>query len=76
MVNLVDSVFGRVIKYVDLGIGFGNNWILQGSLQDQKTDGNTTTYVFLSEKQHLIFVNKMTQTLIVITVVDQDFYNL
>jgi hypothetical protein len=55
VVNLVDSVFGRVIKYVDLGIGFGNNWILQGSLQDQKTDGNTTTYVFFERKAALDF---------------------
>lgn len=48
-VNLIDNVYGRLIKFVGTGFGFGNNLILEGSIKNQKIPSSTQTYIFFEQ---------------------------
>jgi len=59
-IGILDNIYGRFIQSVDYPMGFGHNWIMQGSIQeneDQKTK-NLTNYIFFEEKQALNFIKK------------------
>jgi len=59
--NLFDTFVGRIINSLGFGIGFGNNWILQGSLQEQKATLPTKTYVFFEQTQARDFCRQFTR---------------
>ena len=61
LINFVDTCYGRIVKSVDILLGFGNNWVMQGSLLDQKYSTKTTTYVFFEKDAALAFSNKSQQ---------------
>jgi len=48
-VNIIDSLYGRIVNSISTGIGLGNNWIMQGSIQEQGLS-STKTYVFFEKK--------------------------
>jgi hypothetical protein len=61
LVHFFDTFYGRVIKSADFLSGFGNNWIMQGSLIEQKYDNIATTYIFFEKDGALEFANKSKQ---------------
>ena len=52
----MDSAWGRFIQYFDNIIGFGHNWIMQGSLVEAGTTDRFTNYVFFNKEQAQNFV--------------------
>ena len=58
VINLLDTIYGRITQFGDCIFGFGNNWIIQGSLENQKQKKNLTTYVFFEKDEALNFCKK------------------
>ena len=54
VINLMDSFFGSIGTYLSKGIGFGNNWIMQGSSK-QNLKEDAKTYIFFSKDEALTF---------------------
>ena len=42
----IDSTWGRILQFYDSFLGFGHNWIMQGSLKDTARGNKYTNYVF------------------------------
>lgn len=55
-IGVLDTVYGRIIQSLDSRIGFGHNWIMQGSIQNANTSGKITNYVFFEKEQAAEFV--------------------
>jgi|TARA_B110000971_G_scaffold34746_1_gene32578 hypothetical protein len=55
IVGGVDGIFSRVLQSVDHTLGFGQNWIMQGSRSDIKTSENSENYIFFEKSQALKF---------------------
>jgi len=56
--GLVDTAYSRCIQFLDYTIGFGHNWIMQGSLRDKKNSASLTNYVFFDKKEAKRFFRK------------------
>lgn len=56
VIGFMDSAWGRFIQYFDNIIGFGHNWIMQGSLVEAGTTDRFTNYVFFNKEQAQNFV--------------------
>ena len=54
LLSIIDKSYLRLVNFVNLGLGFGNNWILQGSVQQSLTP-STKSYVFLEKSAALNF---------------------
>ena len=52
--NVIDKSYLRLVNFVNFGLGFGNNWILQGSVQ-QSLNPTNKSYVFLEKSAALDF---------------------
>lgn len=50
-IGYLDTFYNRCIQCLDSSIGFGHNWIMQGSLQDTNNPNKFTTYVFFEKDQ-------------------------
>ena len=50
-INTIDSLWGRFVQFYDRSVGFGHNWIMQGSLKDGAMSNNYINYVFLNESE-------------------------
>jgi len=46
VVGAIDTVCGQLVQYLDKTIGFGHNWIMQGSLQKTKTLDKFENFIF------------------------------
>jgi len=55
IVGGVNGVFSRIIQSVDHTLGFGHNWIVQGSLSDVKNSKKSENYIFFEKNQALKF---------------------
>lgn len=53
-----DSAWARIIQFYDHGVGFGHNWIMQGSLKDAGMSDKYMNYVFFNEADANSFVKK------------------
>ena len=42
----MDTFYGRFIQSLDSTIGFGHNWIMQGSIKDTKNSGKLKILYF------------------------------
>ena len=57
LVNFFDSGYNRINQSIKFILGFGNDWITQGSLKEQNYSDNSTTYVFFEKQSALNFCN-------------------
>jgi|TARA_B110000902_G_scaffold62871_1_gene74487 hypothetical protein len=46
-----DGLWGRLVRTIDRGFGFGANWIMQGTLSKMGQNENLKTYVFFERGQ-------------------------
>jgi len=53
-----DTLFNGFVQYFDSLIGFGHNWIMQGSLQQEPSSNELENYIFFEKDQALNFVKK------------------
>jgi hypothetical protein len=53
-----DTTYSRCIKYIDSLSGFGQNWIMQGSIQEVKNSEKLENYIFFEQNQALNFIKK------------------
>ena len=61
-INLIDNTYGRILNTLNASIGFGNNWLIQGSLQKQNPNLKTKIYVFFERSAAINFCqNKSNQ---------------
>lgn len=58
LIGKFDSAWGRIIEFYDRAVGFGHNWIMQGSLKADAKPDKHTNYVFLNESDARNFVKK------------------
>ncbi len=59
IVSILDSIYSRCIQSLDYTIGFGHNWIMQGSLQDCGNSNKFENYIFFEKSQALKFTKKL-----------------
>ena len=52
----LDSFYGAFGRYLDNWIGFGDNWIMQGSISEGGKSDNFTNYVFFDQSQAEKFI--------------------
>jgi hypothetical protein len=52
----LDSFYGGFVRYFDKCIGFGHNWLMQGSITEGGTSSNYTNYVFFDQTQAEKFI--------------------
>lgn len=57
-INMIDTMYGAIRRGFIMGIGFGKNWILQGSFAKSYPTENATTYVFFEKKAAAAFCQK------------------
>ena len=57
-VNIVDNLYGRLTNFLNIGCGFGNNWILQGSLSQQDFSATAKTYIFFKKDEATQFCQR------------------
>jgi len=55
-IGILDHIYGKFIESIDYPIGFGHNWIMQGSLKETSNNKNLTNYIFFNKKEALKFV--------------------
>ena len=58
VVGTVDTIYSQCIQYLDSAIGFGHNWIMQGSLQDAENADRFENYIFFEKDQAIKFSKK------------------
>jgi hypothetical protein len=54
----IDTFYGRFIQSLDSTIGFGHNWIMQGSIQDTMKSEQVNNFVFFSKTQADTFIRE------------------
>jgi len=54
--GILDTVYSRFIQYLDYTIGFGHNWIMQGSITEKSSNAKLKNFVFFNKKQAAKFV--------------------
>lgn len=57
-IGTLDTAYGKAIQSLDSIIGFGHNWIMQGSLQDAGNSEKFTNFIFFDKTQAAQFVKK------------------
>ena len=57
-IGIMDTAYSRCIQFLDYTIGYGHNWIMQGSLKDKKDSESLTNYVFFNKHEAKKFVQK------------------
>ena len=55
LMGVFDNIYSGCVQHLDNSIGFGHNWIMQGSIQDAKNSKNFENYIFFEKKQAIEF---------------------
>ena len=55
VVGTVDTIYSQCLQYLDSAIGFGHNWIMQGSLEDAGNTEHFENYIFFEKDQAIKF---------------------
>ena len=55
VVGSIDTFYSRCLHYLDYTVGFGHNWIMQGSIKEQKKPNIYENFVFFEKNQALKF---------------------
>jgi len=58
LVGTMDTVYSRCIQYLDNTLGFGHNWIMQGSFQKASNSDQHENYIFFEKEQAVKFSKK------------------
>jgi hypothetical protein len=58
IVNILDTCWATIIQSLDNVIGFGHNWIMQGSLYDVNCSKQVSNYIFFEKDEAKKFVKK------------------
>ena len=58
LVSLLDSGIGNFVQALDKPIGFGHNWIMQGSLYDAEQSNKVSNYIFFERNEAKNFIKK------------------
>jgi len=58
LVSLLDSGIGNFVQALDNPIGFGHNWIMQGSLYDAEQSNKVSNYIFFERNEAKNFIKK------------------
>jgi len=56
--GVIDGLYGRFIQSIDSAIGFGHNWVMQGSLNEISAAKGRTNFVFFTKEQADVFVKQ------------------
>lgn len=56
--NKIDGVFGRFIQIIEQSTGFGQNWVMEGSLKKASTSETHVNYVFFEKTQAENFIKE------------------
>ena len=57
----LDTFYGRFVQSLDSMMGFGHNWLMQGSLDQTTISENVANYVFFNKQQAVDFVKQQGQ---------------
>ena len=57
-IDKLDSAWGKLLQFSDSLLGFGHNWIMQGSLKDANASKEYLNFIFLNEKDATRFIKK------------------
>lgn len=52
----LDSTWGKLLQFSDSLLGFGHNWIMQGSLKERETSKEYINFIFLTKKTQQILL--------------------
>jgi len=63
-IGIIDTAYSRCIQFLDYTIGFGHNWIMQGSIKEPNNSKNVTNYVFFEKKEAKNFVKSQGKEII------------
>ena len=55
LIGYLDTIYNTSIQFLDSTIGFGHNWIIQGSLQNVKHSKGFESYIFFDKEQAVKF---------------------
>ena len=55
LMGVFDNIYSGCVQHLDNSIGFGHNWIMQGSIQDAKNSEKFENYIFFEKKQAIEF---------------------
>lgn len=58
VMDKLDSAWGKLLQFSDSLLGFGHNWIMQGSLKERETSKDYINFIFFNEKDATDFVKK------------------
>ena len=58
VMDKLDSTWGKLLQFSDSLLGFGHNWIMQGSLKERETSKEYVNFIFFTEKDATDFVKK------------------
>ena len=64
VVNLLDTFYGKIINVLDSRLGFGQNWIMQGSLDDSQKSDEVTNVIFFEKGEADKFVKEQGRKII------------
>ena len=53
--GVLDNIHSRFIQSLDYTVGFGHNWIMQGSLMDAGNSDKSENYIFFDKEQAIKF---------------------
>lgn len=56
--GLFDHISSGWVQYIDNAIGFGHQWIIQGSIKHAAKSEKVENYIFFEKEQAIKFVNK------------------
>jgi hypothetical protein len=56
--GFIDSTWSRFIRYFDFLVGFGQNWIMQGSIMNLNKMSNVENYIFFDYQTAVTFCQK------------------
>lgn len=57
-IDKIDSTWGRLLQFYDTFLGFGQNWIMQGSLKKEAIGNDYSNIVFLNEQDALNYIKE------------------
>lgn len=57
-IGRLDNIYSRTLQFFDNSLGFGQNWVMQGSLNEVKNSDKFENYIFFNKDQAFNFRKK------------------
>ena len=74
VIGFADIIWSRFIQYSDVLVGFGQNWIMQGSILNTNSNSKIENYIFLIGSRHSHFVKKYRKKFVAIKEVELQLF--